>query len=109
MGTSFLSPRVVGFAVPIVAVMLAARGARWSRRVAFAAVTLGGLILVDAVANVTGLRALLDAVDNFQTAPALSVLGIAYSIVPIVYSASALMLFVGRRPSMLWEHTLRDA
>ena len=54
---------------------------------------------------VTGLSALAGSVVDFEAAPVASLLGLAYSIVPVIYSMSALMLFIGRRPSVLWTRS----
>jgi len=73
----------------------------------FAVATLGGLVLIDVIAEWIGLSDLTNAQMDFASAPVAAVLGLAYSIFPILYSMAALMLFIGRRPAVLWTSSPR--
>ncbi len=90
------------FTVPVVAVMLAARGFPWRRKMAYALVTLTFFPFVMFVAEVTGLNAYAGMqLSQIQIFPSLgTMLYMAFlSTFPLVM----LVLFAGRTPRLLWS------
>ena len=92
--------------VPIViAVMLAAQGVTWGRKLLFVFVTLGLQGILVSAANLTGLT-------SVATAPASAggtisgwalTSAVVLQVLVLGLPIAALALFVGRRPSVLWS------
>ena len=96
------SEDALGFLVPAVAVILAARGVAMGRRVAWALGAVGVFVLLILVARWLGIAG-ATAVDlDFRARPAVSAAVLAYGWMALVYPVFVLILFVGRRPAVLW-------
>lgn len=99
----YYTPLNVGFVLPAAAVMIAALGASWRRKLVAIAIMLGAYTAVDALAVVTGFQAAVARPHGTDSAGELVGLAvIAYSLVPMIFPLAALAIFVGRDPSMLW-------
>jgi len=96
-------PAEVGYLVPAVAVMACALGVGWRRKATSIALTVGGFTLFDAVTRATGLQSIASRPLAGRLGEQATVgLALIYALVPLVYPLAALVLFVGRRPSVLW-------
>jgi len=96
-GYSKTSPFI---AIAIASVMLGARGVSWRRRLAYAGVVLGVFISFNLAFTAVGAwRYLKDAPIS---SPLVWVLGIGYVVMGLAFPLAALLLFVGRDPSVLW-------
>jgi hypothetical protein len=88
-------------AIASASVILSARGARWPRRLAYAAVALAGYVLVDAAFMLSGMMhwafAGLSVGDR-----AGSVAAVAFMFFAQLFPLAILVLFAGRNPSILW-------
>ena len=89
------------FGVPAASAMLCARGFGLRHRVTYALATLGLCLLVDVIAGLSGLSGLAWRQNETRT---------PYGLGPIIYFAvtwalpfAMLILFVGRKPSLLWS------
>jgi uncharacterized membrane protein YphA (DoxX/SURF4 family) len=89
-------------AVPVTSAMLAAQGFSWKRKLTYAALTLGLYVLGSVIADVTGF--LEFATQEANGAISLSSLWvILYEVYLFTFPLAMLVLFVGRRPSLLWS------
>ena len=96
-------PGAVGFLVPAVSVMACALGVGWRRKTLAIALMLGGFTVFDVVTRATGIQTLASKpLAGGFAEQAVLVGGIVYAMVPLVYPFAVLVLFVGRRPSLLW-------
>jgi len=93
------------FAVPAVSAMLSARGFGLRHRLAYAFATFGLCLLIDLVSGVSGLSGLAWRQNEAR---------VPYGLGPLIYFAltwavpfAMLILFVGRRPSLLWTRGTR--
>jgi len=91
------------FAVPAASAMICARGFGLRHRLTYALATLGLCLLIDVIAGVSGLSELAWQQNQSRT---------PYSLGPIIYFAitwavpfAMLILFVGRKPSLLWSRS----
>jgi len=95
----------LGYTPAVIAVMLAAQGASWKRKLLFAGLTVGLSTGLFAVATLSGLA---QAASSYATSGAelptnAQLASIAARQVIIAgVPLAALALFVGRRPSVLW-------
>ncbi len=92
------------FAVPAASAMLCARGFGLRHRLTYALATLGLCLLIDVIAGLSGLSELAWQQNETRT---------PYGLGPTIYFAvtwavpfAMLVLFVGRRPSLLWTKAL---
>jgi hypothetical protein len=93
----------LGYVPAVIAVMLAAQGASWRRKLLFAGATLGLVLLLYAIVAVCGLESGSSSLQTSQAATGPQV--IAYLATKVAFLAlplAALAVFVGRRPAMLW-------
>lgn len=106
-------PLAAAYTVPALAVMLAAQGLSWRRKAVFVCgttlVVVGGLLMARAAGAE---RLISQAAQGHLTLVGLggSVATIAYHVFSVGVPVAAVVLFVGRRPSVLWEapaHTSR--
>lgn len=96
------SPSMSMLAVPCVGAMLAAVGFGWRRKIAYACTSLALYVLSTIVADVAGLGALASRQLNSPTSfPSVSVL--LFMAYLSTFPFAMLILFVGRRPSLLWS------
>jgi hypothetical protein len=100
-GVAGLEP--LGFLVPVVAVMLSARGATLSRRLAWSGGSVLLLAVVVAGAQVLGIAPTRSSNPEYQASIVRSLGTGLYSWVVLIYPLVVLVLFTGRRPSMLWS------
>jgi len=103
-----LSFNRVSLLIPACAIMVAAQGVSWRRRMAFASVTLVGCLLIEALPALAGLpvfgdRVLSPDASQFQLATVF-----AYTTLRVVFPVAALVVFVGRRPAVLWTRSSAD-
>lgn len=98
-------PTNAGFLVPVLAVVLAAEGASVGRKAMFAAASVTIFGLADAATIVTGMQRIAGVVafDVTRATPAGFFLLLAYHAFSVGFPIVVLMLFVGRRPSVLWR------
>ena len=93
----------LGYTLPIVAVMLAAQGATWGRKLGFATATLAVGVLMHALMDAAGLTAAVNSVSAVRGIADRQVLLVAVDeVLSLAVPFAALALFVGRRPSLLW-------
>jgi len=95
-------PQVAGFLIPTLAIMLAAQGVPLRRRARYAVITAAASVGVGVIGSVAGLDHLSVSGFSFMTRPLQSALGLAYSCLVIGMPVVVLIVFVGRRPSVLW-------
>lgn len=89
-------------AVPVVSVMLAARGYVWKRKLVYAAMTVAVYVLARSVARVTGLDAF--AAQELNTVGGFPSIGtMLYLAFLSAFPLAMLVLFVGRTPTLLWQ------
>jgi hypothetical protein len=86
--------------IPVASVMLSARGATWKRRLLYAGTVLVVFMIFDYLFVTLGAAAYLLRARGF--APAEWAVGAAYVAMSLAFPAGALLVFVGRDPSMLW-------
>ncbi len=91
----------VGILIPVLAVMVAGLGVGWARKAAFVAITVGGFLLIEWVAQRTGLRAIAAGTVTMDEPLRLS-LGVLYVTLTPAFPIVMLALFVGRNPAVLW-------
>lgn len=90
------------FTVPVVAVMLAARGFPWRRKLAYTLVTVMFFPFVMLMAEVTGLNAYAGSqLSQNQILPSLATM--LYMAFLSTFPLAMLVLFVGRAPRLLWS------
>ena len=94
--------------IPATSAILAARGARWRRRLVFAGLSLGGFLLVDYVFLRSGLMRSSFA-GLAQAEPGWSTLAVAYLFFAQGLPFVVTLLFVGDTPSILWTKVDNDA
>lgn len=92
-----------GFVVPVLALMLAARGFGWPRKAAFLAGTVVGFLLIETLASVTGVGGVAAAAPGSSAESVAFALGTLYVALVVAFPLSMLALFVGRRPTRLWS------
>jgi hypothetical protein len=101
-------PRTHGFnphdaliTIPVVSVILSARGASWRRRLTYAGLDVVIFVLADYAFLASGLMAYSFAgLRTFQLVP--SIMAVAYMFFAQVLPFFVLLLFIGRDPSILW-------
>jgi hypothetical protein len=87
--------------IPVVAVILSARGATWRRRLLCAGLVLGVFLLVDFVFLASGLMHWAFAgLSELELVP--SVLAVVYMFFAQAFPFVVLLMFAGRNPAMLW-------
>ncbi len=98
-------PANLGYLVPALAVIIAARGAAPGRKAAFALGSLAILMLVDLAAAAGGLQAaaVVASADLAQASATGLGAAIVYHVLSIGFPVVVVVAFVGRRASMLWE------
>jgi hypothetical protein len=94
------TPWDVGFVLAAVAVMIAALGVPWRRKVVAVVLTLGGFSVFGLFTLITGSEAV--AARGSVIGQMMALLGVVYALVPLVYPLAALAIFMGRDPSVLW-------
>jgi hypothetical protein len=96
------------FLIVPLSMVVAARGVRWIRKAAFVAGSLAVFGVVEMVAGLTGVRTTaIEAIGQEGWAPIqLAVLGYRAFLLTLPFAAVA--LFVGKRPSVLWESRRRS-
>jgi hypothetical protein len=93
------------FAVAAVAVMLAAVGVPWRRKLLFAGVTAIVTVGLVLVMDLSGLGSAADVLASADAQDATNVQLAAFALVQLFFLGAplaALALFVGRQPSVLW-------
>lgn len=88
-------------AVPAVCAMIAARGFGWARKAAYAAVAMGGYVSAGALATATGFHA--QVAQQLAAGGQPSVGATLYLAFLTTFPFVVLLLFVGRKPSLLWS------
>lgn len=86
--------------IPVVSVILSARAAPWRRRLTYAGAILGTFVAINFVFAYSGLMAEVGqhiGADLFA-----STVGVIYMVFSFAVPLGALLMFVGRDPSMLW-------
>jgi hypothetical protein len=91
------------FLIPVLAVMLVARGYDWRRKAMHVAVALVGFGLVDLVAAISGAQAVAGAGEGFGSGVAASIVTVFYHTFKLVWPFVVLVHFVDGRPQLLWE------
>ncbi len=87
--------------IPVVSIILSARGASWRRKLLYGGLAVGVFLLVDFVFLTTGaMHFAFSGLSRMRLLPAL--LAIAYMCFAQGFPFVVLLLFVGRNPSMLW-------
>jgi hypothetical protein len=87
--------------VPVLSVMLGARGFAWRRKAVYSAIVFGVYVLGGIVADAIGLH----AVDSLFGTRGLFVALAAFLYLAFLWTfpLATLVLFVGRTPAMLWS------
>jgi len=98
-----LIPTTIGTSVPVIAVIVAARGVRWARKLGFCAALVGALVLLQMIATTTGWGdpASVPSRIALATLPAIAA-DMLYALAPSLVPLAGLVLFVGRSPQVLW-------
>ena len=98
-------PEYLGAVIPVIAVMAAARGFPFRRKVIFILITLAGLFLIDLAGYYLGLDRFTTAPADLQTMPLTTLIpAVIYATgVPFAYPFLVLAFFVGQHPSRLWS------
>lgn len=110
-GSSATSAALAGSAnllylVPAVALIIAARGSSWRRKATWLAILLGPLVAVHLVLALTGITTAFATRAGGTPAGAVAAT-LVYHTLPIVWPIAVVLMFVGVRPSMLWDSTHR--
>jgi hypothetical protein len=95
-----------GYLPPVFAVMLAARGVPWRRKLLWVAGTLLLFGATDVVAALAGIERIWSESESTSYVAATvgqGLAGVVYHTFSLVCPLAALALFVGRRPNVLWE------
>ena len=98
-----LASYIGGLLIPAAAIMIAAIGFGWRRKLTFVASLVGGLLLVEWASDATGLTAFLARAIDPRQEPLTFVVSMVYASVVYVFPLVMLVLFVGRQPSRLWD------
>jgi len=103
----------LGYATAAVAVMLAAQGVSWTRKMLFAGGTAALSVLLFAAVSRTFLLSAADVLRNSGVVGASHVLILAFVVVQLLFLGmplAALALFAGGQPTVLWTapETPRD-
>lgn len=98
----------LGYTTAVVAVMLAAQGFPWRRKLLFSGLTAAlSLGLLELVAH-SGLGSAADALTNSGAQAATDLQLASFVVIQMFFLAmplAALALFVGRRPTRLWSRS----
>jgi ABC-type amino acid transport system permease subunit len=89
------------FLIPVLAVILSARGVGLTRKLVFAGISLASLIAADVVAGLAGIQAVA-AGCGVDVGYAESVLATVYLAFRRGFPLAVLLVFVGREPERLW-------
>jgi hypothetical protein len=88
--------------VPIVSAMLASVGFSWRRKIVYASVMMGLYLLSGVTAEMAGMHGLASRqLSSVSAFPSLAV--VMYMAWLTTFPFVMLVLFVGRRPSLLWS------
>jgi hypothetical protein len=99
--------QIIGYLVTS-GVILAARGAPWKRRIVWAASTVVLGLLYGQLAQVPPLDAYLGGINAISPSdPRAPIVGF-YALVGLALPVLVLVLFIGRRPSVLWSRDTGD-
>lgn len=89
------------FPAAIASVMLAALGVKWSRKIYFAILTLGGYVAFD---KLWGKTPFATRMFDYGTGDlGADILGVLFVGLTMAYPVAMLLLFVGKDPSVLWR------
>ena len=94
-----------GYSTAAVAVMLAAQGVSWVRKLLFAGVTAALLVLLFEVVAHSFILSFADALRTLGTRGANHLSFASFVVMQVLFLGvplTALALFVGKRPSVLW-------
>jgi hypothetical protein len=99
------TPEFSYYLIPAIALIVSARGTSWRRKAWFVVGLVAAFSLMDLLVGVTGLQRNVSTVTEVTSpadfiAPALR---LVYAVLPLVLPVAAIVLFVGRDPSMLWQ------
>ena len=100
---NYYTPWDVGFVLGAVGIMIGAVGVPWKRKLAAAALTLGGFSAFSLLTLLTG------SPGRGGVGPIVVALSLIYTLVPLVYPLAALALFVGADPAVLWTSRTQAA
>ena len=94
--------------IPACAIMAAARGVSWRRRLVFIGVTLVGCLLVELIPALVGLPILVSGsrTVSVDSSPLQLTVIEFYLSARVVFPVAAMVVFVGRTPSILWTRTV---
>lgn len=86
--------------IPVVSVILSARGVPWRRRLSYAGAILGTFLVIDYLFTSSGLAAY--AWQFLGVGLVATALGVFYMVFAQAFPLGVLLLFAGRDPSILW-------
>jgi hypothetical protein len=95
------------YLVPAIALIVAARGAAWRRKLVWLAILLGPLLGIHLFLALTGVTAAFATTAGGTAAGAVAAT-LIYHTLPIVWPIAVVFMFVGGRPAMLWDSACGD-